>query len=138
MKIYFAGSIRGGRDCKDAYLEIINHLKQYGEVLTEHIGNQDLADSGEKGISEERIYNRDMFWLKQSDVVVAEVSSPSLGVGYELSRAEKMGKRILCLYKLQKGKMLSAMIQGNKNFVVKEYDDVDEALKFVDEFFKEL
>jgi hypothetical protein len=37
MKIYFAGSIRGGREDAALYLEIIEYLKTFGEVLTEHI-----------------------------------------------------------------------------------------------------
>ena len=47
MKIYFAGAIRGGRDDKELYLEIINYLKEYGEVLTEHIGDQSINTLGE-------------------------------------------------------------------------------------------
>jgi 2'-deoxynucleoside 5'-phosphate N-hydrolase len=42
MKIYFAGSIRGGRDDWSLYLEIIERLKEYGEILTEHIGSSEL------------------------------------------------------------------------------------------------
>ena len=47
MKIYFAGSISGGRNDKEFYLEIINLLKTYGEVLTEHIGGANLSKMGE-------------------------------------------------------------------------------------------
>ena len=46
MKIYFAGSIRGGRDDKELYLEIINLLGKYGKVLTEHIGDKTLSAMG--------------------------------------------------------------------------------------------
>jgi hypothetical protein len=58
------------------------------------------------------------------DVVVAEVSTPSLGVGYELGQAESMGKRVLCLYCPQDGKKLSAMLVGNPRFTVLEYSAV--------------
>ena len=37
-------------------------------------------------------------------VLVAEVTQPSLGVGYEIGRAVDMNKRILCLYRPQPGK----------------------------------
>lgn len=137
MKIYFAGSIRGGRHDKETYLKIIKHLKKHGQVLTEHIGNQKLTQVGEKHVSDEKIYERDTEWLEQADIVIAEVSVPSLGIGYELCHAEKMGKKVLCLYKKQPGKKLSAMIKGNKKLVVKEYTDVDEALKMIDDFFKD-
>ena len=47
MKIYFAGSIRGGRNDKEIYLKLIQHLSNYGEVLTEHVGDQKLPETGE-------------------------------------------------------------------------------------------
>ena len=42
MNIYFSGSIRGGRDDVDIYNRIISYLKKYGNVLTEHIGDNSL------------------------------------------------------------------------------------------------
>ena len=51
MKIYFAGALRGGREDQELYLEIINYLKQFGEVLTEHVGNKSIDLSGEKNNS---------------------------------------------------------------------------------------
>lgn len=131
MNIYFAGSIRGGRDDKELYLEIIRVLGRYGTVLTEHIGDRTLSALGEDGPTDTFIYERDMAWLNAADVVVAEVSTPSLGVGYEIGAME--GKKpILCLYRPQEGKRVSAMISGNANFLLKTYTslaDVEEILK---------
>ena len=87
MKIYFAGSIRGGRDDADLYLQIIDHLRQYGEVLTEHVGDKNLKLLGEDGLTDDYIHKRDLEWVLESDVLVAEVSTASLGVGYEIGRA---------------------------------------------------
>ena len=72
--------------------------------------------------------------MLKCDAVVAEVTQPSLGVGYEIGRAVDMGKRILCLYRPQEGKVLSAMIRGMDNgttWLVKDYkeDQLDEILK---------
>ncbi|PIN81311.1 nucleoside 2-deoxyribosyltransferase [Candidatus Woesearchaeota archaeon CG10_big_fil_rev_8_21_14_0_10_32_9] len=136
MKIYFAGSIRGGRDDKGLYNELIQYLTSYGKVLTEHVGDKNLTEFGEDGPSDEWIYNRDMSWIKEADVIIAEVSTPSLGVGYELGKAENMNKHILCLYKNQLNKRLSAMISGNKNLKLVNYKTLDEAKKHIDKFFK--
>ena len=136
MKIYFAGSIRGGRDDKEIYLQIINHLGKYGKVLTEHVGDKNLSILGEDGKTEDYIFNRDMAWVKESDVIVAEVTQPSLGVGYELGMGESLGKKVYCLYRLQDGKKLSAMIGGNKYFIIKEYKTLEDAKKLIDGFFK--
>jgi len=137
MKIYFAGSIRAGRGDQNTYFKIIEYLKKYGQVLTEHIGDGDLTDLGEKNISEEEIYKRDMSWLKEADVFVAEILTPSLGVGYEIAKAEEWGKRILCLCrKPEDGKKISTIMKGNKNIILKEYNDLDEAFSFIDDFLE--
>lgn len=136
MKIYFAGSIRGGRDDKDLYLEIINLLGKYGKVLTEHVGDKTLSAMGEDGPTE-YIYDRDMTWLNEADVVVAEVTTPSLGVGYEIGKAEEK-KPILCLYRVQDGKRMSAMISGNKNLQLETYKSIQGIEAILEKFFKNL
>lgn len=139
MKIYFAGSIRGGRDDRELYAHLINHLKKYGTVLTEHIADQSMTAGGET-LHEKIIFDRDIAWLNNADVVIAKVSTPSLGVGYELAvsqlLAHLVGKRVLCLYRKDADKSLSAMIKGNKNLVVKEYTNKDMAIHHIDEFFR--
>lgn len=124
MKIYFASSIRGGRDESDklAATMIINILNKFGTVLTEHIGDKKLSSQGEDKISNKEIYQRDMEWLYAADLVVAEVSKPSLGVGYEIGISESLGKKIICLYR---GGNISAMILGNPNLTTVEYDFTD-------------
>ena len=138
MKIYFSGSIRGGRDDKETYLLLIQYLKKYGKVLTEHIGDSNLTDSGEANISEKSIYARDMAWLQESDVVIAEVSNPSIGVGYEIAKAESMNKKILCLYSENRDKKLSVMISGNLETPVLNYQTLEDAFRQIDIFFKSI
>lgn len=138
MKIYFAGSIRGGRDDVQLYLQIIEHLKTYGEVLTEHIGDKKLSLLGEDGLTDEYIHKRDLGWVLESDVMVAEVSTPSLGTGYEIGRGIENEKNILCLYRPQDGKRLSAMIAGCPDVRHAEYRNIDEAKQGIDIFFTEI
>lgn len=135
MKIYFAGSIRGGRQDKELYAEIITLLQQYGEVLTEHIGDQTLSALGDDGPSDQYIYERDMVWLHECDIIVAEVTQTSLGVGYELGFGESLGKEILCLYRPQEGKVLSAMLTGSSGMKVVEYEKVEELKELFDKKF---
>jgi hypothetical protein len=127
MNIYFAGSIRGGRDDLHLYQNIIQELGKYGTVLTEHIGHMDLSEKGEKDLTDNDIFERDLKWLALCNVVVAELSTPSLGVGYEIARAELMGKKIIGLYRRNGLKKLSAMIAGNTQIRVLEYSDFKDA-----------
>jgi 2'-deoxynucleoside 5'-phosphate N-hydrolase len=94
-------------------------------VLTEHIGRLDLVD--ERELPPCQIHDRDIAWLKSADVIIAEVSTPSLGVGYELGRAVDMGKPILCLYQMNEEKRLSGMISGCPGIVSVVYRDIEEA-----------
>ena len=136
MRIYFAGSIRGGRDDVELYIDIIEYLKNFGEVLTEHIGNQTISSDGENNMSDLDIHDRDMNWLLDSDIIVAEVTNPSLGVGYEIGRAIENNKKIICLYRKNNKNRLSAMIAGAKKIININYSNLDDFKLLIDKHLK--
>lgn len=138
MKIYFAGSIRGGREDAELYSKIIKYLQLNHEVLTEHVGKKELALKGEDGLSDLQIHRRDLNWIVESKAMIAEVSTPSLGVGYEIGRAVGMEKPILCLYRQKGDRRLSAMISGCPYFINRSYQTFDEVKNHIDGFLKRL
>ena len=91
-KIYFTGSIRGGRNDALLYQELIEYIQKSDQVLTEHIGTVELSMHEYIRNEDEMIYQRDIAWIKECDILIAECTSPSLGVGYELACAENLGK----------------------------------------------
>jgi nucleoside 2-deoxyribosyltransferase len=122
MKIYFGGSISGGRKYLDTYQRIVSFLKSRGhQVLTDHVAQTDVLEI-EKSITPEQIYTRDIQWLNQCDCLIAEVSNPSLGVGYEICYALRINKPVLCLY--HRSVFLSQMLMGNtsERLLVREYE----------------
>ena len=128
-KVYFAGSIRGGRQDAALYGEMIAFLEERGcRVLTEHVGLESLQVEGERTMTEEEIFQRDMAWLMESELVVAECTTPSHGVGYELGRARDMGKEVNIFYDLSRGK-LSAMLAGDSAFILHPYTTRQEVLE---------
>jgi len=131
MNIYFAGSIRGGREDAALYARIIDFLKQFGTVFTEHIGDSTLTDQGDEGFTDRQIHDRDVDWLMASDVIVAEVTTVSLGVGYEIGRAVSLGKKVICLYRENPGKKLSAMIAGCPHLSMIIYHQPEELEKSI-------
>lgn len=132
MKIYFAGSIRGGRSDVDIYKKIIDHLNKNNKILTEHIGDYSLSVEGQKQLDNGYIRDRDIDWLKESNLVVAETSNPSLGVGYELAYAERIGKPVIILHNKNKSQ-LSAMIEGSSYFKdINYYETIEEAIEILD------
>lgn len=131
-KIYFCGSIKGGRDDQALYSELISFMQEDFNVLTAHVGEINLES--DLNLSPEEIYRRDMAWMDQADYVVAEVSTPSLGVGFEISRAVSLNKKILCLCRAHKNLTLSAIISGCPNVQNVVYSDVNEARKKIKKF----
>ncbi len=136
-KVYFACSIRGGRSDADIYAEIVDYLKPRCELLTEIFADQKLTDQGMNKPSED-IWKIDTDWVRSADALIAEVSNPSLGVGYEIALAEQLNKEILCLYREQPGKKLSAMIDGSPHVQVVTYTTIKEATTTIDRFLATL
>jgi hypothetical protein len=134
MKIYFAGAIRGGRDDAALYQEIVKVLRNYGEVLTEHVADNELTALGEL-TDDKAIHDRDLAWLRAADYLVAEVTQPSLGVGYEIGRMVEWRKPILCLYRPNETRVLSAMIAGGEGISVKDYKTAADLKEIFDVFF---
>jgi len=134
MNIYFACSITGGRDFESVYQVITRALAEDShEVPTAH-----LAESGvmalEAVIDPSEVYSRDVRWIRGSDALIAEVSAPSHGVGYEIGFALGLGKPVLALY--EDGRKVSKMISGNPdpNLCVKAYQNAEDAVSLIREF----
>jgi nucleoside 2-deoxyribosyltransferase len=136
VNIYFGGSIAGGRDFLGTYRRIVDYLKSKGhDVPTEHVAQPDVLEQ-EKSLSAEQIYTRDIEWLQASDCVISEVSNPSLGVGYEICYALRIGKPVLCIYR--KGVFLTRMLVGNtsEGITVREYENESGWQDAIDLFLK--
>ena len=129
-KIYFAGSIRGGRVDADLYRRMIEYMQKTDTVLTEHIGSPHL-NLMEQGKRDMDIYSQDTAWLRESDVLIGECTCPSLGVGYELAYAESHGIPCHIFYDRSKTH-LSAMLTGNPYFHIHPYCHEEEIYPVID------
>ncbi len=134
MNIYFACSITGGRDFESVYQVITRALAEGNHhVPTAHLAEPGVA-SLEAVIDPVEVYTRDTAWIRESDILIAEVSVPSHGVGYEIGYALGLGKPVLALY--QQGRKVSKMISGNPdpNLSVKCYEDPEQAVEIIRSF----
>lgn len=134
MNIYFACSLTGGREFESIYQTIVHALAEKGHnVLTAHLVESNVMEV-EAALSPAEVYSRDMAWIRSCDVLVAEVSVPSHGVGYEIGFALGIQKPVLALY--QDGRKVSKMISGNndQNLSVKKYSTTDEAIQILTRF----
>ena len=111
MNIYFACSITGGREFESVYQVITRALaKDCHHVPTAHLAEPGVMTL-EAVIDPAEVYTRDINWIRASDALIAEVSTPSHGVGYEIGFALGLGKPVLALH--QEGCKVSKMISGN-------------------------
>lgn len=136
MNIYFSCSITGGRNDQQVYLALVNRLLELGhKVPTAMLARPDVLRQ-ETSLGAEEVFKRDDGWVRSCDALIAEVSTPSHGVGYEIALAVCLGKPVLCCYEI--GKPVSKMILGNTGPTIKVagYATLDEALKLVDDFVK--
>ncbi|MGA9192043.1 MAG: nucleoside 2-deoxyribosyltransferase [Anaerolineales bacterium] len=137
MNIYFSCSLTGGRGDQAVYERLVDDLLQSGHIVpTAHLARSDVMDL-ERTVVPQDIYLRDMAWIEACDALVAEVSTPSHGVGYEIAAALGLGKPVLCCYR--RGAVVSKMITGNqtKGLRVEPYDDPDHAVAIVRAFLEE-
>lgn len=137
MQIYFACSITGGRQDEAIYQIIVDALVADGHTVPTASLAQTEVIALEQIVIPTEIYARDVSWIQGSEMLIAEVSTPSHGVGYEIGYALGLGKRVLCLHR--EGVRVSKMITGNPdpNLTVKGYQSPSEAVKIMRAFCEE-
>jgi hypothetical protein len=138
MTIYLACTVRGDRGGVLAGRAICERLQMHGhDVLTTHL-LADNVDTAESQITESQVFRRDLEWLTACDVLVAEASGSSYGVGFEvgyvLGRAETTGQRVILLYDSARRDKVSRLITGNDAAACTTfgYGSIDELTAFID------
>jgi len=141
MRIYLACTVRGDRGGLEAARTICARLLQHGhEVMTTHL-LEDHADETESSLTEEQVYRRDLDWLSTCDVLIAEASGSTYGVGFEvgyvLGRARETGQRVVLLYTSSRRHAISRLITGNCDTACTTlgYSSLDELAAFIDRRF---
>jgi hypothetical protein len=141
MTVYLACTVRGDRGGVAAGRAIWERLQQHGhDVLTTHL-LADNVDTAEAQITEADVFTRDLAWLTRCDVLVAEASGSSYGVGFEvgyvLGRATATGQRVVLLYDRSRRHAISRLITGNTDPACTTfgYGSLDELTAFIDRQF---
>ena len=138
MNIYFACSITGGRELEAVYQQMVTALEADGHIIpTSHLAQAE-AMQGERALTPQNVYERDVNWIRACDVMIAEVSVPSHGVGYEIGFALNLRKPVLCIY--EKGRRVSKMITGNADpaLAIRAYTTLDESLLLMRSFLNSI
>jgi nucleoside 2-deoxyribosyltransferase len=138
LRIYLACTVRGERAGVLAGRVICERLQAHGhEVLTTHLLADDV-DRAEAALTESQIYQRDIEWLSHCDVLVAEASGSSYGVGFEvgfvIGRSRQTRQRVLLVYDEARRHSVSRLIAGNRDVACTTfaYGTFDELVAFID------
>jgi nucleoside 2-deoxyribosyltransferase len=143
VQIYLACTVRGDRSAVRITRLIADLLEQLGHtVLTRHLLLDDV-DAQEGRVSEREVFARDLRWLDAADVLIAEASGSSYGVGFEvgyvIGRASQTAQRVLLLYEAARRPLVSRLIAGNTHpaCTTYPYRDGEDLLQFVRVFLAE-
>ena len=117
MRIYLACTVRGDRGAVEGLRALAAALESAGHtVLTKHLLEDDV-EGVESALTERVVYERDITWLESCDVLIAEASGSSFGVGFEvgyvLGRSDGTDQRVLLLYRADRRDAISRLIVGN-------------------------
>jgi len=134
MKIYFGFTVAGDRSGLDTARRVVRLLEELGhEVLTRHLVD-DNAWEADRRISAQDVYRRDMAWLEQCELFIAEVSGSSFGLGFETGYLlGATNKRVILLYRRELERKVSLLISGNShvNCTLMPYAAMEEVEKFI-------
>jgi len=137
MRIYLGCTVRGDRSTLDMVRHIARRLERAGHViLTTHLLHDDV-EGAERSRTSAEVYARDLAWVESCDVMIAEASGSTYGVGFEvgyvLGRAAQSGQRAYVFYRADREGVVSRLISGLTNpharvFPYSTVGDVDAAL----------
>lgn len=140
--MYLACTVRGDRCGLAVARDLCECLQRHGHrVLTTHLLADD-ADAAESALSEREVFDRDLAWLEACDLLVAEASGSSYGVGFEvgyvLGRAARTTQRVLLLYEASRAPAVSRLLVGNAHprCTTYSYRGAGDLLAFVDDFLR--
>jgi nucleoside 2-deoxyribosyltransferase len=140
MKIYLACTVRGDRGAVGIARALADAIEGMGHtVLTRHLLTEN-PDGDEDRLTERAVYERDLKWLEAADVLIAEASGSSYGVGFEvgyvLGRSAQTHQRVLLLYDADRRSRVSRLIVGNTHpaCTTYPYRSAADLLRFVEAF----
>ena len=134
MKTHFGFTVAGDRSAIDTARRVIELLEEYShEVLTRHLVAANAWEA-DRLISPQGVYRRDMAWLDQCDLFIAEVSGSSFGLGFETGYLlGATNKKVILLYRREFERSISLLITGNThaNCTLVPYATMGEVEEFI-------
>jgi 2'-deoxynucleoside 5'-phosphate N-hydrolase len=134
VRIYFGFTVAGDRSSIETARGVVRLLGALGhDVLTRHLVS-DNASEMDRSIGPRDVYRRDMAWLDGCELLIAEVSGSSFGVGFEVGYLlGSTTKKAILLYRRELEGKVSLLITGNThpNCSLLPYGNFQEVEEFI-------
>ncbi|HUK12535.1 MAG TPA: nucleoside 2-deoxyribosyltransferase [Thermoanaerobaculaceae bacterium] len=132
MRVYLAAAMTNASRDLATIRALVDHLESAGhEVPTRHVADA-AGREPESAITHAEVARRDLAWVAGSDALVAEVSTPSHGVGVEVAAASARGVPTLLVHRA--GVPVSRLLLGLPGIEVAAYADAAQARASVSRF----
>jgi nucleoside 2-deoxyribosyltransferase len=134
MKIYLGFTVAGSRSSLEAARKILAVVQSMGhDVLTRHLVQEDAWEA-DRRVAPHEVFARDMKWLAECDLFLAEVSGSSFGLGFETGYLlGATSKKTILFYDRDAEQRISLLITGNThpNCIQVPYTRLDELEELV-------
>jgi len=137
MIVYCAGAIKGDTAYQNNYKEIIRFIESMSHTALAELNGKFKFSLP---LNDDQIYSRDIKWIEGSHLMIAEISGPSLGVGFEIAYAIFQREIPVLALVSADVKKISAMITGcnSKLLTIKRYKNIDDMHNIISDYFKNL
>jgi len=135
VRVYLACTIRGDRSRLEVARRLGAALEAAGHELMTGRFLGDGAEDEDGRLSADAVFRRDLDWLDACDVLVAEASGSSYGVGFEvgyvLGRTDRTAQSVIVLYDAARQDRVSRLVAGNVHprCVTVAYQDAEDAAR---------
>lgn len=128
MIIYCAGPIRGDVTHQESYKKMIDFVENLGHTVLPEFSDKFISTIP---LTDKQTFKRDLKWIDGSKIMIAEVSGPSLGVGFEIAYAIFQRKLPVLAILSSEVKDVSAMIIGCDSplLTIEKYRDEEDMKK---------
>jgi nucleoside 2-deoxyribosyltransferase len=137
MIVYCAGAIKGDTAYQNNYIEMIRFIESMNHTALAELNGKFKSSIL---LTDDQVYTRDIKWIEGCELMIAEISGPSLGVGFEIAYAI-FQKEIPVLALVSSGvKKISAMITGcnSELLTIKRYKNIEDMQNIISKYFKNL
>lgn len=124
MKVYFTCSARGTKTYGDLYRKIFDAVEQLGHDHVDDYSEDSDPDKVYESDHEGQVtlYKEAIAHIKESDIVLLEVSVHSLTMGFLMQKALELGKPVIAMYLSQHAPVFANGIENDKLQLV-EYSE---------------